>query len=200
MKLYYCPKTRALRPRWMLEELGVPYELVMVDLSKGEQRRPEYLKVHPMGAVPALEDGELKLMESAAICQYLADKYPEKGLAPQPGTPERGEYYQWMMFAMTTVEPPVLEVFLHTFFLPQEQRQEAVAEKGRKRFHEVARMLEEKLRGREFLVGNSFTAADIMMVSMLKWAQQLGLMTDFPALQEYTQRHSSRPAFQRAVA
>jgi glutathione S-transferase len=101
---------------------------------------------------------------------------------------------------MTTVEPPVLEVFLHTFFLPQEQRQEAVAEKGRKHFHEVARMLEEKLRGREFLVGTSFTAADIIMVTNLTLAQMMGMMADFPALQEYARRHSSRPAFHRAAA
>jgi glutathione S-transferase len=200
MKLYCCPQTRSLRPRWMLEELGVPYELVVVDLSKGEHKRPEYLKVHPMGVVPALEDGEHTFIESVAICQYLADKYPEKGLAPQPGTPERGEYYQWMMFAMTTVEPPLVDAFMHTRFLPEAQRQPAVAEQGRKRFFEVARVLEERLRGREFIVGNGFTAADVVMAQMLGWGQVLGLMADFPGLTAYVARHTARPAAQRAMA
>ena len=80
MKLYYTPRTRSSRPRWMLEELEIPYELVRVDLSAGEHRKPEYLAINPYGAVPALVDGEVKLFESAAICAYLADKHPDRGL------------------------------------------------------------------------------------------------------------------------
>src|SRR5579875_974030 len=105
LKLYYAPMSRAVRPRWVLEEIGAPYELVKIDLAKNEQKRPEYLAVNPNGTVPALEDGDLRLFESAAICQYLADKFPEARLAPPPGTPARGLYYQWIHYAMSGVEP-----------------------------------------------------------------------------------------------
>ena len=94
MKLYYAPQTRATRPRWMLEEIGAPYELVRLQLSKGEHKQPEYLKIHPHGAVPAYSDGEVTMFESAAICAYLADKFPDKRLAPPLGSPQRGLYYQ----------------------------------------------------------------------------------------------------------
>lgn len=200
MKLYFVPRTRSTRPRWMLEELGVPYELKVLNVAQGENKRPEYLAVHPMGSVPALEDGELKLFESAAIIQYLADKYPEQGLAPKPGTPERGEYYTWMMFCMTTVEPPLVDIFYNTVLLPEAQCNAETAEKGRKRFAEVARVLEARVRGREFVVGNSFSAADLLLSSMIGWAERMGVMSDFPVLQEYGKRHLSRPAARRAIS
>jgi glutathione S-transferase len=198
MKLYFVPRTRATRPRWMLEELGVPYELKVLNVAEGENKRPEYLAVHPLGSVPALEDGALKLFESAAILQYLADKYPEKGLAPKPGTPERGEYYMWMMFCMTTVEPPLADIFHNTFLLPEPQRTPALVEKGRRRFAEVAPVLEARLRGREFLVGESFSAADLLLSSLLGWAGSMALTADFPGLVEYAKRHLARPAARRA--
>lgn len=200
MKLYFVPKTRATRPRWMLEELGVPYELKVLNVAQGENKLPEYLSVHPLGSVPALEDGDVKLFESAAICQYLADKFPEKGLAPKPGTPERGEYYTWMMFCMTTVEPPLTDIFYNTVMLPEAQRNAATAEKGRKRFAEVARVLEARVGGREFLVGDSFTAADLLLSSMIGWAGMMGVTSDFPVLQEYARRHLARPAAKRALS
>ena len=200
MKLYFVPRTRALRPRWMLEELGVPYELQVLNVAEGENKRPEYLAVHPLGSVPALEDGEVKLFESAAILQYLADKYPEKGLAPQVGTPERGEYYMWMMFCMTTVEPPLVDIFHNTVLLSEPLRNPALADKGRKRFAEVAPVLEARLRGREFIVGERFSAADLLLANLLGWAGMMGATADFPGLQEYAKRHTSRPAAKRAYA
>lgn len=199
MKLYFAPKTRSTRPRWMLEELGLSYELVPIDMSKGEHKRPEYLRVHPMGSVPALEDDGHPIFESAAILQHLADKQPEKGLAPAVGTKERAEYYQWMMFCMATLEPAIVAVAEHTRFLPEAERVPSEAERGRKRFVELSRMLEEKLRGREFLVGERFTAADVLMASILGWAGSTGMLADFPGLQAYVQRHMARPAAQRAM-
>jgi glutathione S-transferase len=199
MKLYFAPKTRSTRPRWMLEELGIPYELVTVDLSKGEHKRPDYLRVHPMGSVPALEDDGQAVFESAAILQHLADRHPEKGLAPAVGTAARGEYYAWMMFCMATLEPALATVASHTHFLPEAERVPSEAERGRKRFAELARMLEEKLRGRDFLVGDGFTAADVLLASILGWARGSGLLADFPGLQAYVQRHMARPAAQRAM-
>lgn len=198
MKLYFSPQTRAGRPRWLLEEIGAPYELARIDLQKGEHKKPEYLKIHPHGAVPALIDGDLALFESAAICMYLADKFPEKKLAPELGTPARGLYYQWMVYSMATLEPPVLEIFLNTMMLPEAERSAAAVEKGKKRFTEVAGVLASALAGRSFLLGEQFSAADVMVGSTLAWASMMGLLGDQPALQAYVKRLTERPAFQRA--
>ena len=198
MKLYFVPQTRSTRPRWLLEELGVPYELVRLDPSKGDNKRPEYLAVHPLGHVPALEDGGLHMVESAAICQYLADKYPERLLAPALGSPERGAYYQWMMFTMTTVEPPLIAVAEHRRFLPEAERLPAVAERAERRFAEVADVVQRHLAGREYVVGSHFTAADVVLASALAWGGSMGLLGGFDGLQEYVKRMTSRPAAVKA--
>jgi glutathione S-transferase len=200
MKLYYAPQTRATRPRWMLEEIGAPYELVRLQLSKGEHKKPEYLKVHPHGAVPAFVDGDLTMFESAAICAYLADKFADRGFAPATTSAERGLYYQWLVYSMATMEPPVLKVFLNTRMLPEEKRSAAVAEEGRAQWAGVARVVEAALTGKSFLVGDRFTAADVMVGSILGWSGFMGLLEGFPGLQSYTQRLASRPGFQRANA
>jgi len=198
MKLYYSPQTRAGRPRWLLEEIGAPYELVRLDMHKGEHKRPEYMKIHPLGAVPALVDGDLALFESAAICMYLADKFPDKKLAPAVGTPARGLYYQWMFYSMATLEPPILAVFLNTIMLPEAERSAAAVEKARATFTDVARVLSSALDGRTFILGDQFSAADVMIGGMLAWAGFMGLLADHPSLQAYTKRLAERPAFQRA--
>jgi glutathione S-transferase len=198
MKLYYAPQTRAVRPRWLLEELGAPYELATLDLAKGEHKKPEYMKIHPHGAVPALIDGDVALFESAAICMYLADKYPEKKLAPPLGTPARGLYYQWMIYSMATLEPPVVQIFLNTVMLPEAERSPAAVEKAKPQFAEVGRVLSSALAGRAFLLGEQFSAADVMIGGTLGWAGMMGLLGELPTLQEYVKRISERPAFQRA--
>jgi glutathione S-transferase len=113
MKLYFAPRTRAIRARWLLEELGVPYELIKLDLARQENSTPTYLAVHPLGEVPALVDGDVTLLESLAICLYLADRFPEKHLAPLMGSAERGPYYQWMAFAEVSLAPVVMASILH---------------------------------------------------------------------------------------
>jgi glutathione S-transferase len=200
MKLYYCPMTRATRPRWLLEEIGAPYDVVRVDLGKGEHKRPEYRRIHPHGRVPALVDGDVTVVESSAICLYLADKFPQKQLAPAPGTPARGRYYQWMVYSVATAEPPVLKVFLNTVRRPEPERNPAEAEAGRAEFKEVASVLTHALEGRPFLLGEQFTAADVMIGSVVGWARGLKLVEDFPALKEYSRRLVERPAYKRATA
>ena len=198
LKLYHSRQSRSVRPRWLLEELGVPYELVTLDMQKGEHKTPAYMKVHPHGAVPALVDGDLQLFESAAICAYLADKFPEKRLAPPPGTAARGLYYQWLVYAIATLEPPVIDVFMQTVMLPEAERKPAVVEAARKKFADVASVLEQALGTRPFLLGDQFTAADVMIGSTLGWAQMLGLLEGRKTLQQYVQRLSERPALQKA--
>src|SRR5580765_1002689 len=118
LTLYHSAQSRSVRPRWLLEEAGAPYALVRLSLQAGDHKKPEFLKINPNGAVPALVDGDVALFESAAICQYLADRFPEKRLAPPVGTPARGYYYQWIHFAMCTIEPPLVTIFLHTVMKP----------------------------------------------------------------------------------
>jgi glutathione S-transferase len=184
----------------MLEEIGAPYELERLNLSKGEHKKPEYLKIHPHGAVPALVDGDVKMFESAAICAYLADRFPEMGLAPAVGTTARAYYYQWLVYAMATAEPPVVKVFLNTRMLPEAQRSAAVAEEGREQWAGVAQVLERALEGRTFLLGEQFSAADVMIGSIVGWSGFLGLLESHPGLQQYAARLAGRPAFQRANA
>ena len=194
MKLYFAPRTASVRPRWLLEELEVPYELVRLDLSKGEHRTPAYLAVHPLGEVPALVDGDVTVLGSAASCLYLADRFPERKLAPPPSSPERGAYYQWLLFAEARLEPEVLP------FLPPAQLSEEVLAGHRARLHAVLQAIDAALVGREYLVGTHFGAADVVMASILHLAYALKLLEAHPRLVEYAHRHAQRPAVRRAVS
>jgi glutathione S-transferase len=200
LKLYHSAQSRSTRPRWLLEEIGAPFDLIRVDLAKQEHKSPQYLQIHPHGVVPALVDGDLTLIESGAICAYLADKFPAARLAPAVGTPERGPYYQWMFYTMATLEPPLLQVFMHTVLLPEDKRKSAVADAGRQEFVGVAEVISNALTGKPYLLGEQFSAADVMLGSTVAWAQMLGLIAEHPVLMEYVGRLSARPAFQRAFA
>ncbi len=201
MKLYHSAQSRSMRPRWLLEEIGAPYELVRVSLEKGDTKKPEYLKLNPNGRVPTLVDGDLVLWESAGICQYLADKFPEKKLAPAPGTPARGLYYQWILYTMTELEPPLVAIFLHTIRRPEAERMPAVAVEARTQLQPILDVIERALGGRDFILGSEFSAADVMLGSTLVWAQMMNLLGEGrPAITGYLGRMASRPAAQRAMA
>jgi glutathione S-transferase len=178
MKLYYAPQTRAIRPLIMLEQLDVPYEVVLIDFKGGEHKSVEYRKIHPHGQLPALQDGALTMFESAAICAYLADKFPDKQMAPALGTIERGMYYQWMFYSMAALEGFALD---------------------RERMKECFLVLDRLLGGRDYVVGDKMTAADVMIGSGVVWLDaRHHLLDDFPSLDAYAKRMISRPSFQRA--
>ncbi|MBM7115089.1 glutathione S-transferase family protein [Archangium primigenium] len=187
MKLYFAPRTRATRPRWLLEELKIPYELVRVDPA---QPPPELQTLNPFGEVPVLVDDSVTLFESASICLYLADRHPEKGLAPAPHAPERGAYYQWLLFAERTLEPLALEL----------RRGGPLAEPERKRLDDVLTVVERALGDREVLVGSAFTAADLVMASLLHMLVHAGALESRPRLVDYVKRHTSRPALRSAMS
>lgn len=193
LKLFYIPNTRASRVRWMLEELQVPYELARIDwaTARGEEYRK---KVHPLGAVPALQDGDTVVIESAAIIAHLADKFPEKGLAPPPG--ERGGYYQWIVYAMATLEPLVVAFNDHTRKLPEEQRVSNIADAARRSFVNAAAPVARELHGKEWILGR-FSAADVVLGSVMAWASGIKI-TDDPALLGYADRVRARPSWQNA--
>jgi len=197
LRLYYVPRTRAFRTRWLLEELGVPYQLARMDASKGETHTPDYLKINPLGHVPALDDDGTIIIESAAIAMHLADRFPDKGLAPAPGSPERARYYQWIVYAMVTVEP-LVGLIAEEGRRPPEERSEKLLERSRARFREVAGVLEKHLGGRQFVVGDQFTAADVVVGSVLGFSRLAGLLDDFPTCAAYAKAMVGRPAAQKA--
>ncbi|MCE9669897.1 glutathione S-transferase family protein [Myxococcus stipitatus] len=202
MKLYFAPRTRAVRGRWLLEELEVPYELVRLDLSHEENTTPAYLAVHPLGEVPALVDGDVTLLESLAICLHLADRIPEKQLAPQVGAADRGRYYRWMVFAELTLDPAVM-AFYGQARSPETtgglaESPEALAVQ-RSRIAAVLDVIDSGLGERMCLVGDTFSAADIVTASILHLANRLGLLVGHPRLVEYVRHHTQRPALRRAV-
>ena len=122
--LYFAPGTRATRIAFLLEELGVPWHKVTLDLAQREHKAPAYLAINPNGVVPALKDGDTVIFESVAIALYLADRYTQKGLAPPPDSPLRGRYLSWMVWSMTTLEPPIGDVYLERL-KPAEQQSAA---------------------------------------------------------------------------
>src|SRR3954462_5794306 len=111
IKLYWSPRSRSISAIWLLEETGLPYERVLTDISIGEQKRPEYLAINPMGKVPGLQDGDAALGEAAAICAYIADRYPETKLAPDVTDPLRAKYLQWLFFSPGCIEPAIIQIF-----------------------------------------------------------------------------------------
>jgi len=200
MKLYHSQYTRSGRARWTLEELEVPHELGRLAFAKGEHKTPEYLAINPHGSVPALVDGDLKLTESSAIVLHLADKYPEKNLAPALGTNERAAYYRWIVYVPATLDPVLETITMHTRFLPEDKRNPALVDAAKAKWSNIVKVLEAAIDGREYIVGNSFTAADIVVGSALGWAAFVGILGDHPKLAAYLQNLQQRPAYQRAHA
>lgn len=202
MKLYFAPRTRATRARWLLEELEIPYEIVKLDLSKQENQTPEYLAVSPLGEVPALVDGDVTLLEPAAIALYLADRLPEKQLAPPPSSAARGAYYQWLLFAESTLAPVVMKIHEHAQ-LPDEKKASAHAQDAlathRARQSALLDVVGAALEHRDFLAAGHFTAVDLSMASILHLANHLKLLEEHPRLVEYVYLHCKRAACSRAV-
>ena len=193
MQLYWWPKTRSVRALWMLEEIGRPYERVPVNITQAGQKDPAFLSVNPMGKLPALADGEAKLAESAAICAYLADKFPDLGLAPPIGDRRRARYLHWLFFAPACIEPAFAQKFAR-FELPESAA-------GWGSYDRVFSVLEQALANGTWLLGESFSAADVMIGSDLFFGIELFKIVDErPAFRAYLDRCLARPALQRALA
>ncbi len=192
MKLYEFPPTRSIRARWVLQELGLDFEAVRVDLGAGEQRRPEFLALNPAGKLPVLVDGDLVLTESVAIVLHLAEKDPQKRLLPADPR-QRAEIYRWSLFAVTELEQPLWRIANHTFIYPEAERLPAEVELASRDFKPMAAVLERHMRGREFVAGDHVTAADFVLAYTLDWGTEEKLLGDCPALLAYVERMYARP-------
>jgi len=196
IKIYGPPKSRVFRVLWTLEELGVPYENVKVDMSKGEHKTPEFLKLNPLGRVPVLQDDGITLFETSAICCYLAEKFPEKALIPKSGTKERAYFYQWVSYVTTEIEQDLWVMAKHKFVLPEEMRLEKMKEIGAWEFSQHIKALEVAVIGKDFLVGSTFTVADILAGHTLSWAKSVNMpLSD--DLERYLKNLKNRSAFQK---
>jgi glutathione S-transferase len=192
MRLYEFAPTRSIRARWALQELEVDFESVVVNLQRGENRRPEFLRLNPAGKLPVLVDGDLVLNESVAIVLYLAGKYSAGGLLPSD-LATRADLDRWLLFTVTELEQPLWRIARNTFVYPEAQRVEADVPTASREFKEMAALVESHLRGREYVVGDAVTVGDFVLAYTLDWGHEAGLLGDFPALEAYVERMYARP-------
>ena len=199
MQLYEFPPTRSIRARWTLQELDVPFESILVDLRARQHQRPEFLKINPAGKIPVLVDGDLVLNESVAIVLYLAEKYPSKRLLPTDAR-GRAEVYRWVLFAATELEQPLWRIARHTALYPEDERLPADVKIASREFKQMAAVVEEHMRDREFVVGDHVTVADFVLAYTLDWGDQAGLLKEFPHLLAYVERMYKRPKAPMRIA
>lgn len=192
LTLYHAAPSRSSIAHWMLEEIGQPYELHLLDLKKGENREAKYLSINPMGKVPALKHGDVIITEAAAICCYLADAFPQAGLAPPIGDTRRGAYLKWLFFGPSCVEPAVTDKAFRRAEAPPR------GTLGYGDYDTVMNVLADAVRAGPYLLGQQFTAADVVIGSGLRWGMAFKLIPERPEFTAYTARLAARPACKRA--
>ena len=192
MKHYFNPMSRAVTTHWMLVELGVEHEQIVVDLMSGEGKTPEFRSINPMGKIPTLVDDDVVVTEVAAICAYLADKYPEKGLAPPHGSKERGKYYRYLFVPGTTLEP------MFTFNLLEVDDYSAESA-GFGDLERCLATIESMTPEKAWVLGDQFTAADVVFGGTLDFAVQLGwLKSPSSKVTSYIRHIKNRPAYRQS--
>jgi glutathione S-transferase len=190
--LYHHPYSRAANVIWMLEELGVPHELRFVDMLAGAQKAPELVALNPMGKLPILTDGDQVVTEVAAIGLYLADRYALGRLAPKPDEPRRGTYLRWALFAPSVVEPGATAKMNGWEGKPSQV--------GWGTHEAMLQTMEAAIRGRDYLLGDTFSMADVIFGGTLRYMLRVKLLEPTPGFTAYVERLSARPALQRADA
>jgi glutathione S-transferase len=194
LTLYHASPSRSSIVRWMLEELGEPYDIHLLSLAKGEQSAPAFLAVNPMGKVPTLKHGNAVITEAAAICTYLADEFPHARLNIPVGDPRRGPYLKWLFFSPSCIEPAVTD---RAFPRKEEPRRAML---GYGDFDTVMNVVAKAVEPGPYLMGEQFTAADVIVGSMLRWGTMFDLLPKRPEFMAYVGRLEQRPALQRATA
>jgi glutathione S-transferase len=194
LALYHAAPSRSSVVRWMLEELGEPYDIHLLSLAKGEQSAPGFLAVNPMGKVPTLKHGNAVITEAAAICTYLADEFPHARLNIPVGDPRRGPYLKWLFFSPSCIEPAVTD---RAFPRKEEPRRAML---GYGDFDTVMNVVAKAVEPGPYLMGEQFTAADVVVGSMVRWSMMFDLLPKRPEFVAYVGRLEQRPALQRANA
>jgi len=190
---YTNPMSRGRIVRWMLEEVGQPYETKTLRWETGDAKAADYLAINPMGKVPAIVHDGVVVTECAAICAYLADVFPEAGLAPPAHSPLRGPYYRWLFFGAGPIEQAVASKAMN--LKPTIEQSRSL---GFGCIEDVLGAVETAVKDRAYLVGDRFTAADLYLASHLSWGMNFGTIEKRPAFETYVARHVQRPAAERA--
>ncbi|HEY0184518.1 MAG TPA: glutathione S-transferase family protein [Rhodopila sp.] len=185
--LFHCPNTRSSGARTLLEELGVPYELRVLNMQAGEQRQPAFLAVNPMGKVPAILHGDVLVTEQVAVFLYLADLFPQAGLTPSLHDRRRGPYLRWMAFYAGCFEPALVDRAMQ-----REPAPPAMSPYGD--FETVMRTLTRQLAAGPFILGSDFSAADVLWGTALRWTTMFGIVPATPEISAYIERTTTRPA------
>ena len=202
LQLHYHPSDASLMPHIFLEELGVPFELKLVDRARNAQKSPEYLQLNPNGLIPVLVDGDLVVYETPAILLHLADTHPQAGLMPALGTPERAHGYKWLTWLSNTLQATLVQLFYAERYVPAEGVA-AFRARTEARIAPLLDQLEAQLQnsGGPWLLGAQYSAADCMAFVLCCWTRNLQRPANsLPAIAAYLARMRQRPAVQRAVA
>jgi glutathione S-transferase len=194
LTLYHAVPSRSMVTRWMLEEVGEPYDVQLVNLAKGENRAADYLAVNPMGKVPALRHGDVVITENSAICTYLADAFPKAGLSVPIGDPRRGAYLKWLFFGPSCIEPAMTD---RAYPRKEEPRRGAL---GYGDFETAMDVTAKGVAAGRYLMGEQFTAADVVIGSNLRWGLMFKLLPERPEFVAYVGRLNERAAIKRADA
>ena len=185
LKLYFDPQSRSQVAKWMLDEAGVEYEIVPTLIREKAHKKPEYLKINPAGKLPALVDGPTRVFENAAICMYVADKFPQARLAPPADSPERGRYLSLMVYSTAQLEPSMGDSMLGV--------RSNNSARGWTNFEQAKDAVERELGEGPYLFGARFTAADVMIGSMFIWHRAFGGRSNRPKIDAYINRLQARP-------
>lgn len=198
LKLHFAPNSRAVRTLWLLEELGLPYELNKMDFHPRDLKSDEHRNRHPLGRVPVLEDGDISIFESGAIADYILERHKNGGLKPAADAPNFPAYLQWFHYCEGMVMPPINTIVVQTILLPPERRDETVLGQAQRLLAKAVEPVEDDMLGKEYLAGD-FTAADTMLGHSLLMAERMQIVNDsHPNLKAYTARLKARPALQKA--
>lgn len=198
LKLYFAPNTRAVRIAWLLEELNLDYELIAFTLGQKEMREASFLKVHPNGRVPVLEDGDVTIFESGAIVEYILARHGNGRMRPDVASAEFPAYLQWLHYAEGMLMPPINTIVVETVILPPERSNEVNVKRARKLLGQMLATIEVHMEGRDYLAGE-FSGADIMVGDNIAGISRFGdYLDDLPNLKAYGERLLARPALQKA--
>lgn len=200
LKLHFAPNSRAGRIVWLLEELGLPYELNRMDFHPKDLKSDEHRARHPLGRVPVLDDGDVSIFESGAIVEYVIERHKNGGLKPAVDSPLFPDYLQWFHYCEGMVMPPINTIVVQTILLPPDRRDETALGQAQRLLTRALAPVEQALTGRDYLIGD-FSAADVMLGHAVFMSNRSGCVTDeMTNIKGYIERIEARPAFQKAMA